>query len=271
MTDRYAVVGNPIAHSKSPQIHRLFAEQLGDDISYNKELIEIGRFDDWVDHFFKAGGKGLNVTLPFKTDAYNYAKNRTDRAERAGAVNTLSLANGSVTGDNTDGYGLLADITERLGWQVAEKEVLLLGAGGAVRGVLGPLLDALPQRVTLANRTLAKAEELAQIFKPYGDVEAVALDALQGREFDLIINGTSAGVSGEVPNLPPGLFKHNACSYDMFYGAEPTPFLKWSAPLAAEVSDGLGMLVAQAAESFRIWRGKQPEFVPVIDAIRSSI
>jgi len=271
LTDRYAVVGNPIAHSKSPQIHRLFAEQLNDDISYDKELIELGNFDAWVDKFFQAGGKGLNVTLPFKADAYSYAHKNTERAERAGAVNTLGIENGSVIGDNTDGFGLLEDLTQRLGWQVAGSEVLLLGAGGAVRGVLGPLLDAMPQSITLANRTYSKAEQLAQTFASVGNIEAAELSALGGRKFDLIINGTSAGVSGEAPDLPATLFKSNACSYDMFYSAEPTPFLKWSAPLAAEISDGLGMLVAQAAESFRIWRGKRPDFTPVVELIRSTI
>lgn len=271
MTDRYAVVGNPIAHSKSPQIHRLFAEQMNEDISYEKELIEVGCFDSWVDDFFQSGGKGLNVTLPFKGDAHAYAHKNTERAKRAGAVNTLSIENGVVTGDNTDGFGLLADLTQRLGWQVKGSEILLLGAGGAVRGVLGPLLDASPQRVTLANRTFSKAAELAQAFTAMGNIEAVELDQLDGSKFDLIINGTSAGVSGEAPDLPATLFKPGGCSYDMFYSSEPTPFLQWSAPHVNNCSDGLGMLVAQAAESFRIWRGKSPDFIPVVEAIRSGI
>lgn len=271
MTDIYAVVGNPIAHSKSPQIHQLFAEQTGEDISYDKRLIEIGNFDNWVDEFFASGGKGLNVTLPFKTEAFAYATTRTDRAERAGAVNTLSSDGSTVQGDNTDGYGLMADLTERLGWQVQGKEVLLLGAGGAVRGVLGPLLEAAPLRVTLANRTHSKAVELAQAFSAMGNLNSETMVNLGEHKFDLIINGTSAGVSGEALDLPPALLKENACCYDMFYSTELTPFLQWSSRYGAELSDGLGMLVAQAAESFRIWRGKRPDFVPVVDLIRNAV
>lgn len=272
MTDLYAVVGNPIAHSKSPQIHRLFAEQLNQDISYDKALVEPGDFNRWVDDFFSRGGKGLNVTLPFKAEAFAYAGTKTDRAERAGASNTLSLnEDGSVVADNTDGFGLWADLTERLGWQIAEREILVLGAGGAVRGVLGPLLDAQPKKVVLANRTFSKAAELADAFRSFGRIEAAEMRDLGQWQFDLVINGTSAGVRGETPDIPTTLFKPGACSYDMFYAPSVTPFLKWSAPFVDDMADGLGMLVAQAAESFRIWRGMRPDFIPVVEQIRNGI
>jgi shikimate dehydrogenase len=271
VTDRYAVFGNPIAHSKSPQIHRLFAEQLGEDIVYEAQLVEPGKFEPEAHAFFASGGKGLNVTLPFKTDAYGFAHRKTERARRAGAVNTLTLSDNIVQGDNTDGFGLLADLQDHLGWSVEGKNILILGAGGAVRGVLGPLLDHHPRQISLANRTHKNAQELARAFSPFGAVQALELDALADVSFDLVINGTSASLAGERITLPETLFSSGACSYDMMYGAEPTAFLQWSAPRVKASADGLGMLVAQAAEAFRIWRGVMPDFVPVIERLRQDM
>ena len=271
MTDQYAVVGNPINHSKSPNIHRQFAEQTGQDMHYNKQLIELGDFSVAVQAFFIQGGRGLNITAPFKQDAFAFAHSLTERAQRAGAVNTLALmADGGVLGDNTDGIGMIHDM-HNLGWTLAGKRVLILGAGGAVRGVLQPLLSAEPAQVVIANRTLAKAEELVKLFNDLGDVQASGFEQLTG-QFDLVINGTSASWQGELPPLPQDLLAPNACCYDMMYSAEPTVFLAWAQEHgAAQVADGLGMLVGQAAESFYLWRQIRPEVVPVITAMRRQL
>jgi len=271
LTDRYALFGNPVAHSLSPKIHGLFAEQFNQDISYDKILIEPGEFARSADAFFSSDGKGLNVTAPMKTDAYEYAHQRTERAHLAGAVNVLALLeDGTVLGDNTDGFGLLADLTEHLGWGVQGREILILGAGGTVRGVLGPLMKASPKSITLVNRTYDKAKALAKEFAPLGDIEVCKIDQLKPHRFDLVINGTSAGIAkGYNLDLPDTLFFADAKSYDLNYSMEPTPFRLWSGPYVSEAADGLGMLVAQAAESFRIWRGDFPDFIPVIDKIRT--
>jgi shikimate dehydrogenase len=271
MTDQYAVVGNPINHSKSPSIHRQFAEQTGQDMHYNKQLIELGGFAAAAQAFFIQGGRGLNITAPFKQDAFAFAHKLTERAQRASAVNTLALMDdGSILGDNTDGIGMIHDM-RNLGWELAGKRMLILGAGGAVRGVLQPLLAAEPAQVVIANRTLAKAEELAQLFQDLGAVSACGFADLQG-QFDLVINATSAGWQGELPALPQDLLAPNACCYDMMYSAEPTVFLSWAqAHGAAQAADGLGMLVGQAAESFYLWRHLRPEVVPVITAMRRQL
>jgi shikimate dehydrogenase len=269
MTDLYAVFGNPINHSKSPHIHRHFAEQTGQDMTYTKQQVAPGEFDQAATEFFDKGGKGLNITVPFKLDAYSFAARLTPRARRAGAVNTLALqTDGTVLGDNTDGIGMIHDM-HNLGWELRGKRVLILGAGGAVRGILQPLLEQEPQEVAIVNRTHHKAEQLANGFHDLGDVRALTLEALAGQQFDILINGTSASLHGELPPLPADLLAPGACCYDMMYSAEPTVFLQWAQTHgAAAVADGLGMLIGQAAEAFYLWRQIRPEVVPVITAMR---
>lgn len=274
MTDKYAVFGNPIEHSKSPQIHRQFAEQTGQDLSYSKQLVAEDGFEAAADAFFAEGGKGLNITVPFKQDAYSYAARTTPRARRAGAVNTLSLqADGTVLGDTTDGVGLVSDIVNNLGWQVRHKKVLILGAGGAVRGVLEPLLEQQPQHIVIANRTVDKALQLAKGFAEFGYLLGCGFDMLGEQQFDLIINGTSAGLQGDLPPLPDSLIDSGGATacYDMLYGPEPTPFMQWAEQRGALVSDGLGMLAGQAAESFALWRDVHPDTAPVIASLRKKL
>ncbi len=267
--DQYAVVGNPIAHSKSPQIHQLFAQQTKQEINYEKLLVPLGEFNQHLNSFFQRGGKGLNVTVPFKEDAFEFADALSERAQLAGAVNTLVVkGDGAIWGDTTDGVGLVADIY-RLGWQIKSKRVLVLGAGGAVRGVLQPLLVEKPEKIIIANRTASKAVNLSEIFKPYGTICGCGFENLKNKPFDLIINGTSASLSGELPPLPDAVFSSDSYVYDMVYGSEPTSFMEWADRQGvAETSDGLGMLVGQAAESFRLWRGVSPDIQPVIEQIR---
>lgn len=270
--DRYAVIGNPIAHSKSPQIHAAFAQQTGEQLVYTAELVEPGGVENFVKNFAASNGKGLNVTVPFKQDAFQIATELSARAQRAGAVNTLKLQGDSIFGDTTDGVGLLNDLTKNHQLNLNNKRILIVGAGGAVRGVLEPLLLAGPQQLLIANRTLSKAEQLAQDFASFGAIKASSFDALTGDKFDLIINGTSASLAGELPPLPEQLFAAQACAYDMMYGAQPTAFLNWAAQQGAENRyDGLGMLVEQAAESFYIWRKKRPETRGVIEQLRSQL
>jgi shikimate dehydrogenase len=271
--DKYAVFGNPIKHSKSPQIHGAFAEQTHQQLSYRAHRVELGKFAAAARTFFDNGGKGLNITVPFKIDAFQFADQLSGRARRAGAVNTLALQeDGQIYGDNTDGAGLVRDICKNLGWEITRKRVLLLGAGGAVRGVLEPLIRLKPAHLLIANRTVAKAQQLAADFADLGDVRACSYDALQGNHFDLIINATSASLAGELPPLPSDALSDEGCCYDMMYSAQPTPFMHWAAQNAAwGVADGLGMLVEQAAESFCIWRGIRPQTRPVIEAIRAEL
>lgn len=270
--DRYAVVGNPIAHSKSPDIHRLFADETGQVLTYEKILAKLEDFPATARAFFAAGGKGLNVTVPFKEDAFRLADRKTERAEMAGAVNTLAIqADGCLLGDNTDGAGLVADLLGH-SWPVKGKRLLIVGAGGAVRGVLAPLLAEKPAELVLANRTEIKAVQLATAFSHLGPVRACGLPALSGQPFDLVINGTSASLSGSLPTLPTGLFAPRAAAYDMVYGAEPTAFLRWAAEQGVQrLADGLGMLVGQAAEAFYLWRGLRPDTAPVIKALRAQL
>ncbi len=275
--DRYAVFGNPIAHSKSPQIHTLFAQQTAQPMVYNKQLVDVDAFAEAARMFFAAGGCGLNITVPFKLDAYAFANTLSERAQQAGAVNTLKkLPDGSVFGDNTDGAGLLRDITLNLGWHLRDKRVLVIGAGGAVRGVIAPLLAENPQRLVIANRTLAKAESLVQLFNTGKAAQASKIlraSSLQihARPFDVVINGTSASLGGEMPDLDPAILAPGACCYDMMYGKELTPFLRWAQENGATVADGLGMLVEQAAESFYLWRGIRPQTAPALTALRLSL
>ena len=272
MIDQYAVFGNPVAQSKSPAIHTCFAEQTGEQLQYSKQLVAEDAFSEAADAFFAAGGKGLNITVPFKQDAYSYAAKLTVRARRAGAVNTLTMREGVVQGDTTDGVGMLRDITENLGWTVAGQRVLVLGAGGAVRGILEPLLEQQPQHVVIANRTVSKALQLSKAFAEMGYILGCDIDMLPGQRFDLIINGTSASLQGSLPPLPDDLLHEGGRAYDMMYSAQPTVFLQWAQQHgAAATADGLGMLVEQAAESFSIWRGVRPATQPVISAIRQEL
>ena len=274
MTDKYAVFGNPIKHSKSPEIHRAFAVQTLQAMEYNRQLVELSDFADAADRFFQAGGRGLNITVPFKQDAYSYGSRITPRARRAGAVNTLAMQeNGTVLGDTTDGVGLVTDLKDNLGWPIKAKRILILGAGGAVRGVLEPLLAEQPQHIVIANRTIDKALQLSKGFAELGYILGCGLDMLEGQEFDLIINGTSASLQGDLPPLPDSLVAPSSDSsktacYDMMYGAEPTVFMSWARQRGALAADGLGMLVEQAAESFSLWRGIRPDTRHVIDALR---
>ena len=273
MTDNYAVFGNPIEHSKSPAIHTAFATATGEDIYYQKQLVDKDGFVAAADTFFVAGGKGLNITVPFKQDAYSYAAKLTPRARRAGAVNTLSMQeDGTILGDTTDGVGMVRDMMDNLGWQIKGKKILMLGAGGAVRGVLEPLLELLPQHIVIANRTVDKALQLSKGFADMGYLLGCGFDMLDGQQFDLVINGTSASLSGELPPLPNDLLTAGANCYDMMYGTEPTVFMQWAQQHGANaVADGLGMLVEQAAESFSIWRGVRPETKSVITDLRQGM
>lgn len=269
--DRYCVFGNPVAHSKSPRIHARFADLTGENLAYEARLAPLDAFSETALAFFADGGRGCNVTVPFKEEAWRLARVRSERAEKAGAVNTLLTdVDGQLYGDNTDGTGLVRDLMQNAGVTLAGKRLLLLGAGGAVRGVLGPLLAQQPREVVIANRTPEKAEQLAWIFAEDGPVTAVSFAALQG-PFDVVINGTSASLQGELPPLPAGLFAPGALAYDMMYGAEPTVFLRWAAGQGAQVRDGLGMLVEQAAEAFLLWRGVMPPTAPVLAALREEL
>ena len=269
--DRYGVFGNPIGHSKSPQIHRLFAEQTGQSLSYEPLLAPLDDFAGNARQFFTEG-RGANVTVPFKEDAYRLADQLTERARRAGAVNTLQkLDDGTLLGDNTDGIGLVRDLLDNAGIDLQGKRILLLGAGGAVRGVLEPLLAQRPSALVIANRTLAKAERLATEFDELGAVSASAFEQLEGR-FDVIINGTSASLGGDLPPLADGLIDAGETfCYDMMYGAKPTPFCEWAAARGAVTRDGLGMLVEQAAAAFELWRGVRPESAPVLAELRRQL
>jgi shikimate dehydrogenase len=272
VTDRYGVFGNPIGHSKSPLIHGMFAAQTGEQLSYEALLAPLDDFAGYARAFFTTG-RGGNVTVPFKEEAYRLADELSERARRAGAVNTLKkLDDGRLLGDNTDGAGLVRDLTVNAGLDLADKRILLLGAGGAVRGVLEPLLAKRPQSLTIANRTVEKAEQLAREFADLGPVAAAGFDWLS-EPVDLIINGTSASLAGELPPLDPSLIQpgHTVC-YDMMYAKQPTAFNRWAAEHgAARCIDGLGMLVEQAAEAFFVWRGVRPQSAAVLAELRSQL
>ncbi len=269
-TDYYAVFGNPIKHSKSPQIHRLFAEQTKQSLTYTAERVNIGQFNQAVQHFIENHGKGLNITVPFKEEAWACASQRSGRAQRAGAVNTLVVkADGELYGDTTDGIGLVRDLERNHGVQIKNKDLLIIGAGGAVRGVIEEILTQQPASLLIANRTRDKAVKLAQDFSAMGNIQGCGLDELEQSCFDIVINGTSASLQGELPILPDSLFNSHSYSYDMMYAAHATPFMRWSTERGAtEVFDGLGMLVEQAAESFYLWRNTRPETQAVIRHIR---
>jgi shikimate dehydrogenase len=268
--DRSAVVGNPIAHSKSPEIHAAFAAQTGHRLSYERLLASLDAFVETVEAFRAAGGIGLNVTVPFKVEAFRLARQHSERARLAEAVNTLAWRGDHWYGDNTDGAGIVADLMGRMAVDPHRGRVLILGAGGAVRGVLKALLDRGPERVVLCNRTMSTAEELAHRFAEHGSVVARPAIEVEGRPFDLVINATSVSLaSGATPPWPAGVFASGSIAYDLVYGEAAQPFLDWASENgAARVSDGLGMLVEQAAESFWVWRGVRPDTAPVLAALR---
>ncbi|MFK5985381.1 MAG: shikimate dehydrogenase [Pseudomonadota bacterium] len=273
---RYAVMGNPIKHSRSPQIHSQFASQTQQKIVYDAIHVDLGGFTQAVRNFQANGGNGLNVTIPFKLEAYKLADNLSSRAQQAGAVNTLIFEeDGRVTGDNTDGQGLVDDLVSHLNWPIAAKKVLILGAGGASRGILQPILEQHPECVFIANRTASKAKELADEFSLIADQKGVIKGGGYSdikNSFDLIINATSASLSGKLPPLSDNLITPDTFCYDMMYAAQATAFMQWASNLGAlNVADGLGMLVGQAAESFYLWRNVRPEVTPVISLIRQQM
>lgn len=273
MRDRYAVIGNPVEHSKSPLIHAAFARQTGQDIEYTRILAPLDGFQQTVTDFFRRGGRGANVTVPFKFEAYDLAvANASERAHDAGAANTLMFEGGKIICDNTDGVGLVTDIQNNLGIAIQNKRVLLIGAGGAAGGVLHPIFEQQPAMLVIANRTLDKAMSMKKKVEEKGEFRFVSVaanefDELDGQSFDIVINATSAGLTDSILPIPPGIFVPGALAYDMMYGHE-TPFMAFARQQGAEVVDGLGMLVEQAAVSFSLWRGVQPETKPVIAQLR---
>jgi shikimate dehydrogenase len=269
MPDSYAVIGNPVAHSKSPLIHSEFSRQTGQDMRYEAILAPIDGFPAAVADFRLSGGKGLNVTVPFKLEAFRIATRLTPRAEAAQAANTLVLEEDAILGDNTDGAGLVRDITANLGFTLVGKRVLLIGAGGAARGVIMPLLEREPRILAIANRTQEKAYRLQQRFAGSGNVMAIDYADLHGEQFDLVINATSASLNSELPPLPSRIFAGKSLAYDMMYGSRHTPFLQFAEMQnAARLADGTGMLVEQAAESFFVWRGVRPGTASVVEMLR---
>ena len=269
--DQYAVFGNPIKHSKSPFIHTLFAKQTAQQMIYKAIEAPLDNFENTLNTFFSGQGKGCNITVPFKEQAFKYAQQLTERATLAGAVNTLKLTDdGIIIGDNTDGAGLVLDLKNNH-IRLKNARILLLGAGGAARGVCGPLLAEEPQQLVIANRTFAKAQTLAEIFSQKGDVSACEFEQLSG-EFDLIINSTSASLSGQIPAISPELISPETAIYDMMYSAQATAFNRWAKEQGARLTiDGLGMLVGQAAESFAIWRAIKPGAKQVLNELRHNL
>ena len=269
--DRYAVFGNPVAHSLSPAIHARFGELTGDRIDYRALEAPLGGFEIFAQAFFDAGARGANVTLPFQVEAFELAAKRSERAALAGAANFLAVRDGEIHADNTDGAGLVADLEANLGCALKGVEVLLVGAGGAARGVVAPLLARGPRRVVIANRTAATARELAKRLISLGPVEATALDAIPRAPYAIGVNATSTSTRGEPLDLPAHVFEAGALAYDMAYGDKARPFLESArATGAARASDGLGMLVEQAAESFFLWRGRRPPTAAVLAELRAS-
>lgn len=263
-------MGNPIRHSLSPAIHASFACQTSEPIHYQAILVAAGNFLNALNEFREQGGKGLSVTLPFKVDAFHAADELTGRACTAGAVNTLWFdADGSIQGDNTDGIGLITDIAMNHAVKISDRKILVLGAGGAVQGILGPLLEQQPERIVVANRTAVKAQALVKKYKDPARIQACEFDDLSDQSFDIVINGTSASLQENVPPLPGTIFNANATSYDLMYSKTNTVFQSWSLDHGATLClDGLGMLVEQAAEAFLIWRGIRPDTAPVIKKLR---
>ncbi|MFL6674069.1 MAG: shikimate dehydrogenase [Massilia sp.] len=274
MSDRYCVIGNPIAHSKSPEIHAAFAAQTGQDISYERQLAPLDGFAATVRKLAAAGYRGANVTVPFKLQAAALASRLSERARAGGAVNTLSFANGEIHGDNTDGPGLVADIVRNAGVPLTARRVLLLGAGGAARGVILPILRERPHSLVIANRTRAKAAELAAHFAALaahpGQVAACGFDEI-ATPFDVIVNATSASLSADLPPVPAIAFCQDTLALDMMYGNKPTVFMDFAEAHGATTRDGLGMLVEQAAEAFALWRGVRPDTTTILNEMRRKL
>jgi shikimate dehydrogenase len=268
--DRYGVMGYPVSHSRSPAIHRLFALQTLQDIQY--ELLQVApeNLESAIRKFQRAGGKGLNITVPHKSEVPRLCDHLSERASTAGAVNTLTFRQGEVYGENTDGIGLLRDLTINLGVTLEGSNILILGAGGATRGIVGPLLEMQPESIRIANRTLDKAQALADHFSRFGSVSACRFDVVPVSEgYDLVINATSAGLKGDAPPYPEAAVSNHTVCYDLSYGLKPTPFSVWAREHGAARSvTGWGMLVEQAAESFHIWRGVRPETAPVLKQVK---
>ncbi len=270
MPDSYAVIGNPIAHSKSPLIHAAFAQQTHQSMQYVAIFSALDSFKTTVSNFQQQGGKGLNITVPFKLEAYQLATRLTERAALAQAVNTLKFEQDEILGDNTDGAGLVRDIECNLGISIATQRILLMGAGGAAQGVILPILQQQPSLFAIANRTLQKAQALQQQFITHGDILAGDYNSFSSQHFDIIINATSASLNDAMPEISPSIFSHAVLAYDMMYSHEPTRFLKFARQSGAhQVADGIGMLVEQAAESFLLWRGIRPQTKPVIAMLKS--
>ena len=269
--DQYAVFGSPIKHSKSPRIHNIFAEQTGQTLDYCAELVPADKFESEVNGFFTRGGRGLKCNVPLKVLAWEYCDIRTERADLAKAVNTLALQDdGRILGDNTDGIGLVTDLQNNHAIALKQKRVLILGAGGASRGIILPILQESPLSITIANRTVAKALTLADEFSHKGAVVGSGYDDLAGHSFDLILNATSASLSGELPPLVAGLLAEQGSCYDLAYANEATAFVRWAREQQAFKSlDGLGMLVEQAAEAFYLWRGVRPDTAAVIQMLEA--
>lgn len=269
LPDRYAVIGHPVAHSRSPLVHRCFAEQTQQVLTYARIDAPPEELRETVLRFFREGGSGLNVTLPHKEAAAALADELSERARIAGAVNTLWMRDGRLVGDNTDGVGLVRDLTSNLGLDLRDSRILVLGAGGAARGILEPLLAERPTAVVVANRTHAKARALAAQFKPFGKVKGCGFRVLPGKRFDVVINATSVSVQGKCLTLPDTLAQDAVC-YDLFYADHDSPFVCWARDHGARIATmGFGMLVEQAAESFHIWRGIRPRTRPVIALLRN--
>jgi shikimate dehydrogenase len=256
--DLYAVIGNPIAHSKSPYLHSAFAKQCRQALSYQALLAPLDGFAATVKQFIEHGGRGASVTLPFKIEAFNLCDQLTPRAQAAGAVNTLSFTDGKILGDNTDGYGLVTDIVKNAKVVLQNKRILLLGAGGAARGALLPLLECQPRELIIANRSLEKAQQLVKQFQALGKIACAAFTDLHGT-FDVIINATSASIAQQLPPIPASVYTANSLAYDLMYADQPTVFLQQAAQHGAQTRDGWGMLVEQAAEAFYLWRGVRPD------------
>lgn len=269
--DLYAVFGHPIGHSLSPRIHTLFAAKTGQSLSYSRQDVEPDRFEAALASFLDEGGKGLNCTVPLKELAFEVADRKSLRAMKAKAVNTLALCDdGQIYGDNTDGVGLVRDLTTHLGMTLKDSRILLIGAGGASRGILLPLLEQQPYSLTLTNRTLCRAEQLAADFGEFSSISVCPLAELQGKKFDLILNATAASLTGELPNLPATIVAAGGSCYDLAYGSQPTAFVKWGIQVGAVQSvDGIGMLVEQAAEAFDLWRGIRPDTASVLAKLKA--
>ena len=269
--DRYCVIGNPIAHSRSPDIHAAFAAQTGQQLVYERCLAPLDGFAATVAHLVADGWRGANVTVPFKLDAAALATTLTERAAAAGAVNTLAFRDGAIVGDNTDGAGLVHDIVRNAGFAIAGKRVLVLGAGGAARGALLPLLDQQPRELVIANRTLASAQDLAARFAAPGRSLSASQYADLDGPFDLVVNATSASLADAMPPVPDAVFAPNTLALDMMYGNKPTLFMQAATRHGATARDGLGMLVEQAAEAFALWRGVRPDTGPVLHHMRTTL